>query len=694
MGIKRFNFFKFFVVSAFFTTIFSCNDVFNASEPKVSSLMIETLPKTVYSEGDKADWSKLSVSILYTDGKIESTDEYEIDIKEGTELYVQNEKATISAFGKTVCFPLTVYKDSSEILKEPEYKDYDSPSNQEKKFFPDFNDMEGTEIKAWCKVNINEVFENTSVKTALKKQDVSTESEFLAFLANVSDDFIKKWATGISYGGISEKYTESSGSLSDIPKPSQRVNSKDSHFVLSYSDTDGTAEIWYFNGALDSVTDVVIPSELNGYTIVGIKDSVFQNNTSLMSVTIPDTVKKIDNQAFYGCVNLEKVELPSEMTRIGNYAFSGCVNLTEVNIPETLDYLGSYAFKDTKIKSAVISKDIKKVGGNIFEGCTELKTIEWNYQPAEESYTVIDDVATAYNYIGPSCSDYASIGNVVAECELIIGDNVEIIPQYFMLGSNVTKITLGSNLKYICSGAFSRCEKLKSINLQNVLQIDDDVFLGCILLESIGGNIPEKLTYLGESAFYNCKSLYIENPLFYAGCTKIYNDTFSGCSSLKGKLTISTPQNGRNYNSIYIGKNAFSLCTGLSEVQFGSLQNDANYLAYVDNWGSIEKFRINENSFFRCSKIEKITFYNRFRMEASAFLGCSSLVTVDFLTEPYFKNFINDDVIFSFTLNEFTITTFSGCAIDKIIVHTKYEYDLYTQQTEFAMFKNKYILSE
>ena len=694
MGIKRFNFFKFFVVSAFFTTIFSCNDVFNASEPKVSSLMIETLPKTVYSEGDKADWSKLSVSILYTDGKIESTDEYEIDIKEGTELYVQNEKATISAFGKTVSFPLKVYKDSSELLKDPEYKDYDTPADQEKNFFPDFSDMAGTEIKAWFKVNANEAFENTSVKTALKKQDVSTEAEFFAFLANVSDDFIKKWATGISYGGISEKYTESSGSLSDIPKPSQRVNSKDSHFVLSYSDTDGTAEIWYFNGALDSVTEVVIPSELNGYTIVGIKDSVFQNNTSLMSVTIPDTVKKIDNQAFYGCVNLEKVELPSEMTRIGNYAFSGCVNLTEVNIPETLDYLGSYAFKDTKIKSAVISKDIKQVGGNIFEGCTELKTIEWNYQPAEESYTVIDDVATAYNYIGPSCSDYASIGNVVAECELIIGDNVEIIPQYFMLGSNVTKITLGSNLKYICSGAFSRCEKLKSINLQNVLQIDDDVFLGCILLESIGGNIPEKLTYLGESAFYNCKSLYIENPLFYAGCTKIYNDTFSGCSSLKGKLTISTPQNGGNYNSIYIGKNAFSLCTGLSEVQFGSPQNDANYLAYVDNWGSIEKFRINENSFFRCSKIEKITFYNRFRMEASAFLGCSSLVTVDFLTEPYFKNFINDDVIFSFTLNEFTITTFSGCAIDKIIVHTKYEYDLYTQQTEFAMFKNKYILSE
>lgn len=694
MGIKRFNFFKFFVVSAFFTTIFSCNDVFNASEPKVSSLMIETLPKTVYSEGDKADWSKLSVSILYTDGKIESTDEYEIDIKEGTELYVQNEKATVSAFGKTVSFPLKVYKDSSELLKDPEYKDYDTPADQEKNFFPDFSDMAGTEIKAWFKVNANEAFENVSVKTALKKQNVSTEAEFFAFLANVSDDFIKKWATGISYGGISEKYTESSGSLSDIPKPSQRVNSKDSHFVLSYSDTDGTAEIWYFNGTLDSVTDVVIPSELNGYTIVGIKDSVFQNNTSLMSVTIPDTVKKIDDQAFYGCVNLEKVELPSEMTRIGNYAFSGCVNLTEVNIPETLDYLGSYAFKDTKIKSAVISKDIKKVGGNIFEGCTELKTIEWNYQPAEESYTVIDDVATAYNYIGPSCSDYASIGNVVAECELIIGDNVEIIPQYFMLGSNVTKITLGSNLKYICSGAFSRCEKLKSINLQNVLQIDDDVFLGCILLESIGGNIPEKLTYLGESAFYNCKSLYIENPLFYAGCTEIYNDTFSGCSSLKGKLTISTPQNGRNYNSIYIGKNAFSLCTGLSEVQFGSPQNDANYLAYVDNWGSIEKFRINENSFFRCSKIEKITFYNRFRMEASAFLGCSSLVTVDFLTEPYFKNFINDDVIFSFTLNEFTITTFSGCAIDKIIVHTKYEYDLYTQQTEFAMFKNKYILSE
>lgn len=694
MKIKKINFLKFFVVSAFVASVFSCKEMFNEYEIKVSSILIETLPKTIYSEGDKADWSKLSVSILYTDGKIESIDEYEIDIKDGTELSVQNKKATVSAFGKTVSFPLTVYKDSSEILKEPEYKDYDTPSNQEKDFFPDFDDMEGTEIKAWFKVNTNEAFENVSVKTALKKQNVSTEADFLAFLTTVSDDFIKKWANGISYGGISEKYTENSGGSFDIPKPSQRVNSNDSHFVLSYSDTDGTAEIWYFNGALDSVTDVIIPSELNGYTVVGIKDSVFQNNTSLMSVTIPDSVKKIGDQAFYGCVNLERVSLPTEMTKIGNYAFSECVNLTEINIPETLDYLGSYAFRNTKIKSAVISKDVKSAGSHIFEGCTELKTIEWNYQPIEENCSVIDDVATAYDYIGPSCSDYASVGNVVAECELIIGDNVEIIPQYFMLGSNVTKITLGSNLKYICSGAFSRCEKLKSINLQNVLQIDDDVFSGCILLESIGENIPKKLTYLGKSAFYNCKSLYIENPVFNVGCTKIYDDTFSGCSSLKGKLTISTPQNAETFNFIYIGKNAFSLCTGLSEVQFGSPQNDANYWAYSDNSGSTEKFRINENSFFRCSKIEKITFHNRFKMEASAFLGCSSLATVDFLTEAYFKNLINSDNLLPFALNEFTITTFSGCSLEKIVIHTKYEYDYYREQTEFAMYKNYYVLSE
>lgn len=301
-------------------------------------------------------------------------------------------------------------------------------------------------------------------------------------------------------------------------------------------------------------------------------------------------------------------------------------------------------------------------------------------------------MATVYDYIGPSCSDNASVGSVVAECELIIGDNVEIIPEYFMLGSNVTKITAGSNLKYICSGAFSWCKKLKSINLQDILQIDSGVFSNCVLLESIGENIPEKLAYLGKECFYNCKSLYIENPVFKAGCTQIYDGTFSGCSSLKGKLTIFTPQNPESWSLIYIGKNAFSLCTGLSEVQFGSPQNDANYGVYNVNSNSIEKFRINENSFFRCSKIEKITFYNRFRMEASAFLGCSSLVTLDFLTEGLFKEKIDggDEV----SLNDFLITTFSGCAIDKIIVHTKYEYDLYTQQTEFAMFKNKYILSE
>ncbi len=693
MKMKKIKFLKFLVASAFVASVFSCKEEFNEYEIKVSSILIETLPRTVYSEGEKADWSNLSVNVLYTDGKIELTEEYEIDIKDGTELSSKNQKATVCAFGKTASFPLTVKNVSSEALKEPEYKDYDAPSEQEKDFFPDFDDMEGTEIKAWFKVNINEAFESDSVKTALKKQNVSTEEEFLAFLATVSDDFIKKWATGISSGGISENYTESSGTSSDIPKPSKRVNSNDSHFVLSYSETDCTAEVWYFNGGLDSVTDVVIPSELNGYTVVGIKDSVFENNTNLMSVTIPDTVKKIGDQAFYGCVNLEKVELPTEMTKIGNYAFSGCVNLSEINIPETLDCLGSYAFRSTKIKSAVISKNVKSAGSSIFEGCTALEKIEWNYQPAKENCTVTEDVVTAYNYIGPFCSDYASIGNVISDCELIIGDNVEIIPSYFMLGSNVTKITLGSNLKYICSSAFSMCKKLKSINLQDILQLGSEVFSGCVLLETIGENIPEKLVYLGKECFYNCKSLYIENPVFKAGCTKIYDGTFNGCSSLKGKLTISTPQNAENWNSIYIGNNAFALCAGLSEVQFGSACIDASSCnACQDNYSSADRFRINENSFFRCSKIEKITFYNRFNMEASAFLGCSSLATLDFLTEGLFKKHLDNGD--SVPLNDFSITTFSGCAIDKIIIHTEYEYKYYTTLTKFAMYKNYFVHSE
>ena len=51
---------------------------------------------------------------------------------------------------------------------------------------------------------------------------------------------------------------------------------------------------------------------------------------NLTSVTIPDGVKSIGNNAFYCCINLTSVTIGNSVTSIGNWAFDSCEKLTNI----------------------------------------------------------------------------------------------------------------------------------------------------------------------------------------------------------------------------------------------------------------------------------------------------------------------------------------------------------------------------
>jgi len=57
---------------------------------------------------------------------------------------------------------------------------------------------------------------------------------------------------------------------------------------------------------------------------------------SLTSVTIPNSVTNIGNQAFMSCTNLSSVTIPNGVTSIGQSAFEDCKSLTSVNIPNSV----------------------------------------------------------------------------------------------------------------------------------------------------------------------------------------------------------------------------------------------------------------------------------------------------------------------------------------------------------------------
>ena len=87
-----------------------------------------------------------------------------------------------------------------------------------------------------------------------------------------------------------------------------------------------------------------------GNSVNRIDYAAFADCRNLISLTIQNGVKEIGNQAFKNCPALTSVEIPNSVTSIERGAFSWCVSLTNIRIP----------------KSA-------KVDETAFEGCDNLK---------------------------------------------------------------------------------------------------------------------------------------------------------------------------------------------------------------------------------------------------------------------------------------------------------------------------------
>ncbi len=96
-----------------------------------------------------------------------------------------------------------------------------------------------------------------------------------------------------------------------------------------------------------SLTKLTVPETLTvnekTYTVTEIGDQLFKDEWLLTDVSIPGTIKRIGEQAFYG-TNLKTLTLADGLKEIGNLAFAMNTSLTYVYIPESCDTIGYFAF--------------------------------------------------------------------------------------------------------------------------------------------------------------------------------------------------------------------------------------------------------------------------------------------------------------------------------------------------------------
>ena len=96
-----------------------------------------------------------------------------------------------------------------------------------------------------------------------------------------------------------------------------------------------------------SLTKLTVPETLTvnekTYTVTEIGDQLFKDERLLTDVSIPGTIKRIGEQAFFG-TNLKSLTLAEGLEEIGNLAFAMNTSLTYVYIPESCDTIGYFAF--------------------------------------------------------------------------------------------------------------------------------------------------------------------------------------------------------------------------------------------------------------------------------------------------------------------------------------------------------------
>lgn len=140
-------------------------------------------------------------------------------------------------------------------------------------------------------------------------------------------------------------------------------------------------------------------------------NSAFYNCTSLVSVTLPDTLKTVGKEAFKGCTSLVSINIPNSVTSIGGAILSGCTSLIEVTLPDSLtsiDY--GILYNCSSLGSINIPDGVTSIGNNAFYGCSSLSSINIPVGVTKINYGVFRNCTalTDLNYSGTK-SQWASI---------------------------------------------------------------------------------------------------------------------------------------------------------------------------------------------------------------------------------------------------------------------------------------------
>ena len=317
--------------------------------------------------------------------------------------------------------------------------------------------------------------------------------------------------------------------------------------VMPYTfEVDTVTGNYHITKYCGSEANVSIPEEYRGKPVDTINTLAFSAATSITELYIPDTITKIEKNAFNACDNIETIRIPFigdslSTSNIFGYIFGTDsyemqksfvpVNLHKVIISDQVKTISDYAFYGCKqINKIDLSNAIKTIeGSDVFVGCSivelnfpvTLKSFDPKAFPDTLKKVNITDLnaflgcnawSGSYGGYFRARYDLCLNGRVVTEVEIPYG--TKSISAKFA-GSSIKRVIIPDTVSVLDGGGlgvFEGCDQLEEVIFEGTSQITEmkSVFRWCSSLKSV--NIPASVTEFINQPFDGCnfESIYYD----------------------------------------------------------------------------------------------------------------------------------------------------------------------------------------
>ncbi len=371
-------------------------------------------------------------------------------------------------------------------------------------------------------------------------------------------------------------------------------NNNESYIKYSYEFNDDGIVIKgidYLNSKnIDKLDSLYIPSFIDNYKVIGIKENSFTNLENIKNVVIEENIEYIEDYAFNNLVNLTSIYLPSSLSIYYNFAFNNIPNLKSIEVDENNPHFKS-------LNNDLYSKDLKR-----------LYKVSLKKDNEEYEYNLLNGVEVI------SSNAFDSLANLV-------------------------KINFSSSLKKVDSNAFMNLKDLKEVNFnEGLLFLDFASFLNCNNKDFDYIYLPSSLTTINEG-----------NPFLHMPNLKnIEVDKYNKSFMMKDNLLLS-----KDLSSLYFYiENEYSLAKEkippfINTIYSGAINSLSNVdsLVLPSSISLLDNYSIQNNTSLKSIYIEEgaSNFLNE------AITNCFNLsvyLEENSLPSSFSKDFYNGEIVY------------------------------------------------